>query len=104
MNNLPTDPKERKEYPIFSGVLRYFPDALAELAHVSFIGNRQHNADQPLHWDRTKSTDQHDALTRHLLQAGTTDTDGILHSSKVAWRALAALQLELERNKINESK
>jgi hypothetical protein len=74
----------------------YFPDALAAVAHCSWIGNEQHNPGQPLHWDRAKSTDEHDALVRHLMEAGTIDTDGVRHSAKVAWRALAALQKEIE--------
>lgn len=90
------DPQWRKERPLFSGLLRYFPLALLEVAHCSYVGNRQHNGDAPLHWDRAKSTDEADALVRHLMQAGTDDTDGIPHSAKVAWRALALLQKELE--------
>ena len=93
---LPDDPKERKEYPICTGVLDYFPDALAEVAHVSLIGNRQHNGDAPLHWAKEKSTDEADALLRHLTQRGSIDKDGLRHSAKVAWRALALLQRELE--------
>ena len=31
------------------------------------------------------------------MEAGTTDSDGVKHSAKVAWRALANLQKELER-------
>jgi hypothetical protein len=93
---LPTDREERKHVPIYSGVLRYFPDALAAVAHCSWVGNEQHNPGEPLHWARGKSTDEHDALVRHLMEAGTVDTDGVRHSAKVAWRALAALQKELE--------
>lgn len=93
-----SDPKERKGIPLYSGLLKYFPDALCAVAEVSRVGNEQHNPGQPLHWDRTKSMDQHDCLLRHLLEAGTIDTDGVRHSAKLAWRALAALQLELERN------
>lgn len=88
--------RERKERPVYSGVLRYFPDALMEVARCSWVGNEQHNPGQPLHWDRAKSTDEADALVRHLLDAGTVDTDGIRHTAKVAWRALALLQKELE--------
>jgi hypothetical protein len=96
-NPLVIDPAQaRKETPVFSGVLNYFPDAIREVARCSFIGNQQHNPDKPLHWDRAKSGDELDALTRHLLDAGTTDTDGIRHSAKVAWRALANLQKEIE--------
>lgn len=88
--------KERKERPVYSGVLRYFPDALLEVARCSFIGNEQHNPGEPLRWDRAKSTDEADALVRHLMAAGTLDTDGIPHTAKVAWRALALLQKEIE--------
>ena len=94
MNN-----KERKETPIYSGVLMYFPDAMVEVARCSFAGQQQHNPDKPLAWDRNKSGDELDSLTRHLMEAGTIDTDGIRHSAKVAWRALANLQKEIERDR-----
>jgi hypothetical protein len=87
----------RKNMPVYSGVLKYFPDAIREVSKCSHAGNSQHHSDKPLHWDRAKSGDELDALTRHLLEAGTIDTDGIKHSAKVAWRALANLQKELER-------
>ena len=90
--------QKRKQLPIYSGVLKYFPDALAEVSKVSRAGNEQHNPDKPLHWDRSKSTDELDALTRHLLEAGKLDTDGIRHSAKIAWRALANLQKEIEND------
>ncbi len=86
----------RKNMPVYSGVLKYFPDAIREVSKCSQAGNNQHHSDKPLHWDRAKSGDELDALTRHLLEAGTIDTDGIKHSAKVAWRALANLQKELE--------
>ena len=90
---------DRKNTPVYSGVLKYFPDAIQAVAKCSKIGNDQHHPDTPLHWDRAKSTDELDALTRHLIDAGTLDTDGIRHSAKVAWRALANLQKEIEREK-----
>jgi len=93
------DAKERKNTPVFSGVLNYFPDAIREVARTSWVGNQQHNPDKPLFWDRSKSGDELDALSRHLLEAGTIDTDGIRHSAKVAWRALANLQKEIENDK-----
>lgn len=93
---LPSDAQSRKAVPIYSGVLQYFPRALAEVAVVSRIGNEQHNPGKPLHWDRSKSTDELDALTRHLMEAGTIDVDGVRHSAKLAWRALANLEKELE--------
>lgn len=93
---LPTDPAERKTYPVASGVLDYFPDAIAVVANVSWRGNEQHNPGQPLHWNRAKSSDEADALMRHFGERGTIDSDGIRHSAKLAWRALALLQKELE--------
>lgn len=89
--------QQRKETPIYSGCLMYFPKAIAEVARLSFIANKQHNPGTKMHWDRSKSTDELDALTRHLMEAGTIDTDGMRHSAKVAWRALANLEKELEQ-------
>lgn len=96
---LPTDKAERKAIPLYTGVILYFPDALAEVAKCSVAGNKQHLEGQPLHWDRSKSTDELDALARHLWEAGTIDSDGIRHSAKLAWRALANLQKEIERER-----
>ncbi len=93
---LPTDPQERKGIPITTGVLDYFPLAIAEVAKCSKAGNDQHNPGQPLHWAKGKSTDHADCIPRHLIDRGTFDTDGIRHSAKLAWRALALLQIELE--------
>lgn len=98
MTALPSNAEERKAVPIFSGVLVYFPRALAAVAECSRVGNEQHNPGSPLHWDRAKSGDELDALARHLLQAGSVDHDGVRHTAKVAWRALAALEKELERS------
>jgi len=91
--------KLRKEMPIYSGVIKYFPDAIKYVSRVSFIGNEQHNPGTPLHWDRSKSQDELDALARHLVDCGTLDDDGLYHDAKVAWRALANLQKLLEKNK-----
>lgn len=94
--SLPTDAKARKAIPLCTGVLDYFPDALAAVAEVSRIGNEQHNPGQPLHWARGKSTDHADALLRHMVDRGKRDADGGRESAKVAWRALAMLQEEIE--------
>lgn len=96
---LATNAKERKGAPITTGVIDYFPLALIEVAKCSKAGNDQHNPGQPLHWAKEKSTDHADCLVRHLVDRGTIDTDGIRHSAKVAWRALALLQTEIENEK-----
>jgi Domain of unknown function (DUF5664) len=93
---LPTDAKKRKEIPITRGCLDYFPAALAAVAELSRIGNEQHNPGQPMHHARGKSSDHADCIVRHLMDRGTVDTDGVRHAVKVAWRALALLQEELE--------
>lgn len=90
---------ERKARPLYSGVICYFPDALLEVAHVSKLGNDQHNPGQALHWAKEKSADEDDALLRHLTDKARgikLDIDGVRHSAKVAWRALAALQREID--------
>jgi len=88
--------QERKDTPVFRGCFAYFPKALAYVSKVFLEGNKQHKI-ETLHWDRTKSKDELDALSRHLLDAGKIDTDGIRHSGKLAWRALANLEKELEK-------
>lgn len=95
--HMTTNSLARKETPIASGVLDYFPAALADIARLSKIGNDKHNPGQPLHWARHKSTDHADCIIRHMLERGTIDTDGLLHDAKVAWRALAQLQVAIER-------
>ena len=86
----------RKGIPVATGVIDYFPLALKEVAKVSKVGNDQHNPGQHLHWNRDLSGDESDALMRHFIERGKVDSDGMLHSAKVAWRALALLQKELE--------
>jgi len=95
---LSTDSVERKNTPIFSGVLNYFPLSMAYVAKVSKAGNDKHNPGQPLHWARGKSTDHQDCIVRHLIDYdGIDPEDGLLHAGKLAWRALALLETELER-------
>lgn len=94
--HLPTDAKKRKDAPMARGCLDYFPKALAAVAELSRIGNEQHNPGQPMHWAKEKSTDHADCILRHMVDRGTIDTDGVLHSTKVAWRALALLETELD--------
>jgi hypothetical protein len=92
---LETSSELRKQYPITTGVLDYFPDAIAAVAEVSFVGNQKHNPGEPLHWARGKSMDHADCAARHLIERGGFD-GRCRHSACLAWRALANLQEELE--------
>lgn len=100
---LPTDSAERKNFPMLSGCLKYFPAALAGVAKISKLGNDKHNPGQPLHHARGKSADHGDCILRHL-----TDTEDLLaahnrgtdvtpdqvlvEANQLAWRALAYAQ------------
>lgn len=94
--SLPDDDAKRGEYPMAHGLLDYFPNALAEVSKVSKIGNDQHNPGEPMHWARDKSTDHENKILRHLVDRGKFDGRGVRHTARLAWRALAMLQAELE--------
>src|SRR6185312_7979521 len=83
-----TDSAKRKHYPICSGLLDYFPDACAAVSEVSNLGNMKHNPGEPM--------DHADCIARHLRDRGGSD-GGIRHTAALAWRAMALLQEELER-------
>tara|TARA_R110002051_G_scaffold489_3_gene2229 strand:+ start:1994 stop:2302 length:309 start_codon:yes stop_codon:yes gene_type:complete len=94
---LSNDSDVRKNTPIFSGVLNYFPLAIAEISKLSKLGNDKHNPGEPLHWAKEKSTDHKDCIARHLIDAGTIDPDSeMFHDVGLAWRALANLETLLE--------
>ena len=87
-SGLPTDAKERKAIPVYTGFINYFPRAIAAVAKVSLVGGIQHGQTaETLHWDRSKSGDELDAMMRHIL-----DGDW----EQVAWRAMANLEKKLE--------
>jgi hypothetical protein len=96
---LPTDSAERKEIPIYSGVIAYFPLALAAVARVWKRGNDKHNSGQPLHWSRGKSGDHPDCIARHLVDYETIDptTGEYEDAQSMAWRVLALLQVLEEK-------
>jgi hypothetical protein len=91
--------QERKNTPIYSGVIKYFPDVFAEICKSSVAGNTQHLKGKPLHWDRSKSKDQMDACVRHIIdhaRGEVFDDDGVRHLAKACWRLMAQLQLDIE--------
>lgn len=94
-----TDSKKRKQTPMFSGLKRYFPDALAAVARLSWKGNHKHNPGKPLHHCRSKSGDHGDCLERHQAEFDQMDAETEeYHAVEVAWRSLAQLQELLERH------
>src|SRR6185437_2234545 len=99
---LPTDSDQRKQIPIFSGVLNYFPLAIAAVARVSKRGNDQHNPGQLMHWARGKSTDHEDCIARHLIDVETLTDGEYEDAAALAWRALAKLQ-ELEERRLGKA-
>lgn len=93
---LPLSSASRKNVPIHSGVIRYFPAALAEVARLSKAGNDKHNPGEPLNHARGKSNDHADCLIRHLIDFE--DNPSAIEGASIAWRALALLQEWLENN------
>ena len=93
---LPADATTRKEMPLVRGLLDYFPAALAAVAELSLMASKQHGHGDDMHWERAKSSDHADCIVRHLVDRGMIDGDNVRHSVKVAWRALALAEEELE--------
>ena len=103
---LPTDSDARKEVPLYRGLLKYFPAALAGVAVNSKKGNDKHNPGEPMHHARGKSTDHEDCILRHLTDiadiiaegertglSGCTDWPRLLDEvNALTWRALALSQ------------
>ncbi len=105
---LPTDSKERKDHPLMSGCLKYFPAALAGVARTSKLGNDKHNPGQELHHARGKSSDHGDCILRHMMDTQdllaakergqeVTEQQILDEASQMAWRALAFSQELHER-------
>lgn len=96
--SLPEDVETRREMPMFDGFIAYFPNAMAEVARLSWKATQQHHPEEGMHWDRTKSLDHLNKIGRHMVDAGKFDNYGERHSTMLAWRAMANLQEELERD------
>lgn len=116
MSVLPHNDKERKNLPIFKLICNYFPKALREVTRVAVANNVRYNPDRKpadINWARGKSTDQMGSLFRHMLES---QVDGLVFEAlppevqaacgpgfervyvlaEAAWRALAALELQIE--------
>jgi hypothetical protein len=91
---------KRKDFPLYTGLLKFFPDALMEVSRTSKVSNDTHVGGDVMVWSRDKSSDHLDALMRHLKDYACgedLDSDGCYHLSKVIWRACAQLQMDLEK-------
>ena len=96
--------EQRKQFPMATGLLDYFPDALAAVSHVSWNGNEKHNPGQPLHHARGKSMDHPDCVVRHMSTRAEKDPAyrddvcaEVYHLAQESWRSLALLQEAMER-------
>ena len=92
---------KRKATPVYSGFIKYFPNAVREVASASVTGNKQHHEEKELHWDMSKSKEELDSMVRHLIDHAEGiiyDEDGVRHLTKVAWRAMAMLERTLTNN------
>ena len=88
-STITTDPTERKAIPIHTTLFKYWPDAVAALAECCVVGGAQHGQEvSELHWDRSRSGNELDAMMRHVI-----DKDW----EQVAWRAMANLEKQLEK-------
>jgi hypothetical protein len=52
---LDTSGAECKMFPMARGLLDYFPDALAEVAKLSYLGNLKHNPGEEMHHARGRA-------------------------------------------------
>lgn len=90
-----------KKDRITTGVVDYFPNALAAIGRWSAYNNTKYppavpSRDGSPRWSFDVSTDHADAISSHLAQRGTADEEtGFSHSVPLAWRALALLESEL---------
>lgn len=99
-----SESQRRKETPVYSGVLMYFPDAINAVARASYKGDTKHNGpndgSRKIRWARRKSMDQEDCVVRHMMTPDEIDPEtGETHLTHAAWRVLAALQLQQEKLK-----
>ena len=91
---------DNKRFPVFNGLLKYFPNACLYVSHVSLVANEQHNPGTEMHWDKSKSIGKGDEVVRHLMAEETFDTDGLRHRGKACWRALELLEREILAEKV----
>ena len=92
--------EEEYKPPSVTHVLRFFPEAMEELALVCEAGGKKYHGGN-VSWDRARSVHDMESLGRHLMQCvsdplSMNDDSDTYHLAHVAWRALAALQRALD--------
>lgn len=115
MSLFPTDDKARKMLPVFHMLTRYFPKAMLEITKVCVANNVRYNPGRDpsdISWARGKSPDQLGSAFRHIFEREvdgkifetvpidvtvTTRIEKVYVLAEAAWRLLAALELEIER-------
>jgi hypothetical protein len=114
------DDKLRKHLPVFTYITKYCPKALVEMTKVSVVNNVRYNPDRApadINWNRDRSKDQLGSSLRHMMEsavdgkvfeivppdiAAKTGITRIYVLAENAWRAVAALELEIERVQAEE--
>lgn len=110
----PADDKARKMLVVFDYITRYAPRAMREITKVAVANNVRYNpgrAPNDINWARDKSKDQLGSLFRHMLErrvegkifepidpaiAQVVGFDKVYVMAEAAWRACAALELDIE--------
>jgi hypothetical protein len=121
MSLFTTNDKLRKHLPVFKYITRYCPKALREMTAVSVVNNVRYNPDREpsdINWARDKSKDQLGSGLRHMMEHAVdckvfeevpldiqekTGITRIYILAENAWRAVAALELEIERVEAEEA-
>ena len=101
-SSLPGAKLDAGKVDVLKGAIRYFPEALKDVARLSEVGARKYS------WQGWRAVPDGisrygSALLRHLLHGDESiDNDtGLLHATAVAWNALARLELILaERDNV----
>lgn len=94
--------------PVGLGVFAYFPLALREVARVSDFGANKHKVDiRERGFANHEASYYEDAMARHALnryvsgEVNREDGD-VYELAQIAWNAMAALQLKLERGELSD--
>lgn len=99
---------DRAKPKVWQGIIRYFPLAIREVSHLSELGSYKYTWGGWAHVEDGR-TRYSDALGRHLVDEcldanGIDPSDGIYHDVKIAWNALARLEIRLRARREAQDK